>query len=352
MLVRLENGMEMLNKDFYRNLPGMVPPILEDLIRRYRKEEWFEKAWNEYRHHILSSSMDEMKMPGFVFKKYIKDSSVKHSDDPNKFGVPEQKKFPLPDADHVRSAIKFFNYVQPEYEKELAKAILQKAKEYNVDLSEMSIGDNNRFKKYVPKNELMHFGILGQKWGVRRFQNEDGTLTDEGRVRYSRQDKQDAKKIKKEFNNTRLSSVDMLKGKKSNIGSNQKEVLARYKKEALNTQEEKMLNQLDKEKLDIANRSKKAIADYRANPTKENENRIMKIYEEAQLHQKQYDNLVRQNTIKGQEIAKKYIGEMNKALAKDLGYSDISRGADYLTEHGGGWDHIYISNMAWFDQKF
>ena len=144
----------------------------------------------------------------------------------------------------------------------------------------------------------------------------------------------------------------MLKGKKSNIGSNQKEVLERYKKEALNTQEEKMLNQLDKEKLDIANRSKKAIADYRANPTKENENRIMKIYEEAQLHQKQYDNLVRQNTIKGQEIAKKYIGEMNKALAKDLGYSDISRGADYLTEHGGGWDHIYISNMAWFDQKF
>ena len=79
---------------------------------------------------------------------------------------------------------------------------------------------------------------------------------------------------------------------------------------------------------------------------------LMKIYEEAQLHQKQYDNLVRQNTIKGQEIAKKYIGEMNKALAKDLGYSDISRGADYLTEHGGGWDHIYISNMAWFDQKF
>ena len=31
---------------------------------------------------------------------------------------------------------------------------------------------------------LMHFGILGQRWGVRRFQNEDGTLTEEGKERY------------------------------------------------------------------------------------------------------------------------------------------------------------------------
>lgn len=33
-------------------------------------------------------------------------------------------------------------------------------------------------------NYLMHHGIKGQKWGVRRFQNEDGSLTPEGRARY------------------------------------------------------------------------------------------------------------------------------------------------------------------------
>ena len=31
---------------------------------------------------------------------------------------------------------------------------------------------------------IAHHGIKGQKWGVRRFQNEDGSLTPEGRKHY------------------------------------------------------------------------------------------------------------------------------------------------------------------------
>lgn len=33
---------------------------------------------------------------------------------------------------------------------------------------------------------LIHWGILGQKWGIRRFQNEDGTLTELGKAREAR----------------------------------------------------------------------------------------------------------------------------------------------------------------------
>ena len=37
----------------------------------------------------------------------------------------------------------------------------------------------------MDKNILNHAGIKGMKWGVRRYQNKDGSLTPEGRKRYS-----------------------------------------------------------------------------------------------------------------------------------------------------------------------
>lgn len=37
---------------------------------------------------------------------------------------------------------------------------------------------------YTRTNELRHHGIKGQRWGIRRFQNKDGSLTPAGRRRY------------------------------------------------------------------------------------------------------------------------------------------------------------------------
>lgn len=61
-----------LNKDFYNDLPSMVCEQLDDhFIPKYGKEDWFEKAWEEYRQHIKDSTMDTMCMPAHIFQKYI-----------------------------------------------------------------------------------------------------------------------------------------------------------------------------------------------------------------------------------------------------------------------------------------
>lgn len=41
------------------------------------------------------------------------------------------------------------------------------------------------------ESSLQHWGIKGMKWGVRRYQNKDGTLTDAGKKRYSKDNRID-----------------------------------------------------------------------------------------------------------------------------------------------------------------
>lgn len=47
---------------------------------------------------------------------------------------------------------------------------------------------------------LVHHGILGQKWGIRRYQNKDGTLTNKGKKR--------AAKLKYEYEKLTRKSID------------------------------------------------------------------------------------------------------------------------------------------------
>lgn len=68
------------------------------------------------------------------------------------FGIPQERKYPMPNRRHTISAIKLFNHVEDKYEEQLAKAVIKNMKKYDIDGS--MVGDNNRLKKYLSKDMI------------------------------------------------------------------------------------------------------------------------------------------------------------------------------------------------------
>ena len=102
-----------------------------------------DKNIKEYKRSFKANGRMQKHLDGF--EKAATEASLP-AEDRTDFGIPSMKKYPMPDAKHVKLAIKFFNYVDKEHEAELARNIKKYAKKYGVELS---AGEGNRFSNYI-----------------------------------------------------------------------------------------------------------------------------------------------------------------------------------------------------------
>lgn len=107
------------------------------------------KYYMNIRENTLSNKYDNLSIidEDADIKLEENNSFILESSNDKNYGLPELKKYPMPDAKHVKSAIKFFNYVDAEHEEELANAIKRNIKKFN--LSDITVGSKNRFSKYA-----------------------------------------------------------------------------------------------------------------------------------------------------------------------------------------------------------
>lgn len=93
----------------------------------------------------------------------------------------------------------------------------------------------------ISSEELYHHGIKGMKWGVRRFQNADGSLTAKGKQRYGDKDT-----FEKQYPNDVKKSLNTAKNNMNKIGGAVKKAKDINSKNQKKLQEEQIKRDVSK----------------------------------------------------------------------------------------------------------
>lgn len=172
-------------------------------------------------------------------------------------------------------------------------------------------------------NEMYHHGVKGMRWGVRRYQNKDGTMTAYGKKRYAREMSKlaEQEKILKNRQKTaaKMAKLDKKKQEIEELKKkNEPDKDAKSKKPA-STQPQQPVKKTVKDMTDDELRTKIAR---------------LKLEEEyTNLSKKSCNDVSTTNSEKskkGKTFAKKYLGEAGKRILWDTSVDLASQTAKHL----------------------
>ena len=207
-------------------------------------------------------------------------------------------------------------------------------------------------------SELYHYGVKGQKWGVRRYQNKDGTLTTAGKKRYRIEDEykdydedRDWGKIKDEifdkFGDTYDNRYGGENGKKAKKWKDeQKEKLEKMEYNLGNGVESiRKYREADKKYQDFEKmhaNDKGLVSAVRNDFTRgkllreRNNAHYNYLFNDKSPDMKAYRDAVYQA---GKKFREEKDSRFASAILRDLGYEDTKKGREFLIKN----------NLIWMD---
>lgn len=150
----------------------------------------------------------------------------------------------------------------------------------------------------MDKNELYHWGVKGMKWGVRRYQNKDGTLTAEGKNRYDRDVREN--NAKKKDNRIVIDGPDPKRWAKEDLGRSKRIVDESSSMVGELGKIERNSRTTSKQKLDLSNMTDQQLRD-----------RINR----ANLEKQYNDMFAPQTTSRGREYTRAILDTAGTVLA-------------------------------------